>query len=87
MWVELWGNQVAYTAEVENCIARIVINSSYGEPADDIIQKLTIAKIIKRDSDYGLQIFKWSCTSLSLKYFSRNSTRDTVYLGTSEADL
>ena len=49
MWVELWGNQVAYTAEVEDCIARIVINSSYGEPADDIIQKLTIAKIIKRE--------------------------------------
>ena len=40
-----------------------------------------------RDCDHGLQIFKWSRSDLSLNIFSRNSIRDTVYLGNSETDL
>ena len=64
------------------------------EPADAPIQKLnwpTIAETIKRktaNSDHGLQVFKWSHSDVSLKYFfSRNSTRNTANLSNSETGL
>ena len=64
--------------------ARIVTNSSYDAPADAQIKKLnwpTISEIIKRET---ATITYKSLNCLVPMYlsniFSRNSTRDTVYL-------
>ena len=88
---ELWGKQASYTAEVTNRAARIVTNSSYDAGADALIEKLnwpTISEIIKRETT--TMVYK-SLNGLVPMYlsniFSRNSTRDTVYLRNSESDL
>ena len=66
-------------------------NSSYVAPADDLIEKLnwpTISEIIKRDT--VTMVYK-SLNGLVPMYlsniFSRNSTRDTIYLRNSENDV
>ena len=79
------------TQKLQNRAARIVTNRSSDVPADALIQKLnwpTIAEIIKRET--ATMVYK-SLNSLVPAYlsniFSRNSTRDTVYLRNSETDL
>ena len=66
-------------------------NSSYDARADALIEKLnwpTIFKIVKRETT--TMVYK-SLNDLVPMYlsniFSRNSTRDTVYLRNSESDL
>ena len=77
--------------KLQNRAARIVTNSSYVAPADDLIEKLnwpTISEIIKRDT--ATMVYK-SLNGLVPMYlsniFSRNSTRDTIYLRNSENDV
>ena len=66
-------------------------NSSYVAPADELIEKLnwpTISEIIKRDT--VTMVYK-SLNGLVPMYlsniFSKNSTRDTIYLRNSENDV
>ena len=77
--------------KLQNRTARIVTNSGYDAPADALIEKLnwpTIVEIIKRET--ATMVYK-SLDGLAPTYlsniFSRNSTRDTVYLRNSETDL
>ena len=67
------------------------LSSSYVAPADELIEKLnwpTISEIIKRDT--VTMVYK-SLNGLVPMYlsniFSRNSTRDTIYLRNSENDV
>ena len=70
--------------KLQNRAARIVTNSSYVASADALIDKLnwpTISEIIKRET--ATMVYK-SLNGLVPMYlsniFSRNSTRDTIYL-------
>ena len=86
------GENGALTLQkLQNGAARIVTNSSYDARADALMEKLnwpTISEIIKRETT--TMIYK-SLNGLVPMYlsniFSRNSTRDTVYLRNSESDL
>ena len=77
--------------KLNNRAARIVTNSSYVASADALIEKLdwlTISEIIKRET--ATMVYK-SLNGFVPMYFSnifsRNSTRDTIYLRNSENDL
>ena len=77
--------------KLQNRAARIVTNSSYDAPADDLIQQLkwpNIAEIIKRET--ATIVYK-SLNGLAPTYlsniFSKNSSRRTVKLRNSETDL
>ena len=70
--------------KLQNRATRIVTNSSYDAPADALIEKFnwpTIADIIKRETANLVY------SDVSLKYISRNSILDTVYLRNSETKL
>ena len=94
--VALCGGAVGETRlltlqKLQNRAARIVTNSSYVAPADELIEKLnwpTISEINKRDT--VTMVYK-SLNGLVPMYlsniFSRNSTRDTIYLRNSENDV
>ena len=84
----VWGScgetRLLTLQKLQNLAARIVTNSSYVAPTDDLIEKLnwpTISEIIKRDT--VTMVYK-SLNGLVPMYlsniFSRNSTRDTIYL-------
>ena len=90
-----WGNcgepKLLTLQNLHNRAARIVANSSYDAPANVLIQKLnlpTISEIIKRET--ATIVYK-SLNGLVPTYLSnifvRNSSRDTVYLRSSEIDL
>ena len=77
--------------KLQNRATRIAANSSYNAPANVLIEKLNrpiISEIIKRET--ATMICK-SLNGLAPMYlsniFSRNSTRDTVYVRNSETDL
>ena len=91
----VWGScgetRLLTLQKLQNRAARIVTNSSYVAPADELIEKLnwpTISEIIKRDT--VTMVYK-SLNGLVPMYlsniFSRNSTRDTIYLRNSENDV
>ena len=91
----VWGScgetKLLTLQKLQNRAARIVKNSGYGAPADAVIEKLnwpTIVEIIKRET---ATMANKSLNGLAPTYlsniFSRNSTRDTVYLRYSETDL
>ena len=91
MWGICGETRLLSLQKLQNRAARIVTNSSYVAPADDLIEKLnwpTIVEIIKRET--ATMVYK-SLNGLAPTYlsniFSRNSTRDTVYLRNSETDL
>ena len=77
--------------KLQNRAARMVTSSSYVASADALIEKLnwpTISEIIKRET--ATMVYK-SLNGLVPMYlsniFSRDSTRDTIYLRNSENDL
>ena len=81
---DLCGNQASTLQKLQNRAAIIVTNSSYDARADAVIEKLswpTISEIIKRETT--TMVYK-SLNGLVPMYlsniFSRNSTRDAVYL-------
>ena len=91
----VWGScgetRLLTLQKLQNRAARIVTNSSYVAPADELIEKLnwpTISEIIKRDT--VTMVYK-SLNGLVPMYlsniFSKNSTRDTIYLRNSENDV
>ena len=91
----VWGScgetRLLTLQKLQNRAARIVTNSSYVASADALIEKLnwpTIPEIIKRET--ATMVYK-SLNGLVPMYlpniFSRNSTRDTIYLRNSENDL
>ena len=91
----VWGScgetRLLTLQKLQNRAARIVTNSSYVASADALIEELnwpTISEIIKRET--ATMVYK-SLNGLVPMYlsniFSRNSTRDTIYLRNSEDDL
>ena len=66
-------------------------NSSYVASADELIEKLnwpTISEVIKRET--ATMVYKFLNGLVPMYFsniFSRNSTRDTIYLRNSENDL
>ena len=91
MWGSCGETRLLTLQKLQNGAARIVTNSSYDARADALIGKLnwpTISEIIKRET--MIMIYE-SLNGLVPMYlsniFSRNSTRDTVYLRNSESDL
>ena len=91
MWGSCGETKLFKLQTLQNRAARIVTNSGYDAPAAALIEKLnwpTIVEIIKRET--GTTVYK-SLNGLAPTYlsniFSKNSTRDTVYLRNSETDL
>ena len=91
----VWGScgetKLLTLQKLQNRTARIVKNSGYDAPAAALIEKLNwpnIIEIIKRET--ATMVYK-SLNGLAPTYlsniFSRNSTRDTVYLRNSETDM
>ena len=91
----VWGScgetMLLTLQKLQNRAARIVKNISYDARVDILIEKLnwpTISEIIKRETT--TMVYR-SLNGLVPMYlsniFSRNSTRDTVYLKNSESDL
>ena len=90
MWRICGENRLLKLQKLQNNAARIVTNSSYDARADVLIEKVnwpTISAIIRRETT--TMVYK-SLNDLVPMYlsniFSRNSTRDTVYLRNSESD-
>ena len=91
MWGSCGETRLLTLQKLQNRAARIVTNSKYDALADALIEKLnwpTISKIIKRET--MTMVYK-SLNGLIPMYlsniFSRDFTRDTVYLRNSESDL
>ena len=91
MWGSCGGTRLLTLQKLQTRAARIVTNSSYDACADALIEKLNepiISKSIKRET---MNMVYKSLNDLIPMYlsntFSRNSTRETVYLRNSESDL
>ena len=91
MWGSCGETRLLILQKLQNRAARIVTNSSYDARADALIEKLnwpTISEIIKRETTN--MVYKSLNGPLPMhlsNIFSRNSSRDTVYLRNSESDL
>ena len=91
VWRSCGETRLFTLQKLQSRAARIVTNSSYVASADALIEKLnwpTISEFIKRET--ATMVYK-SLNGLIPMYlsniFSRNSTRDIVYLRHSESDL
>ena len=77
--------------KLQNRAARIVTNSSYDARTDALMEKLnwpTISEVIKRETTNMVYKSLNGLLPMHLSnIFSRNSSRDTVYLRNSESNL
>ena len=91
MWGSCGETRLLTLQKLQNRAARIVTNSCYDAPADTLIETLNWPTIVEINKlEIATMIYK-SLNGLTPTFlsniFSRNSTRDTVYMRNSETDL